>query len=84
MGRTYKPKEKMKTNLTIETAIEEVTRGAKVQPTAAKYHISVSTLRRRVMESKGLMTRGTQVIFHLNYITKYGQDTIDRLCPFSS
>ena len=46
MVRTYTPKVKMYTDLTIETAIEEVTRGAKVQPTAVKYHISVSTLRR--------------------------------------
>ena len=68
MVRTYTPKVKMYTDLAIKTAIEEVTRGAKVQPTAVKYHISVSTLRRRVMESKGLVTRGTQVIFHLNYI----------------
>ena len=34
MVRTYTPKVKMYTDLTIETAIEEVTRGAKVQPTA--------------------------------------------------
>ena len=46
MVRTYTPKVKMYTDLTIETAIEEVIRGAKVQPTAVKYHISVSTLRR--------------------------------------
>ena len=79
MGRTYKPKVKMYTDLTIETAIDEVSRGAKVQPTAKKYHMSVSTLRRRVMESKGLITRGTQVIFLQHQINLFM--IIDILCP---
>ena len=57
MGRTYEPNVKMYTDLTIEKAIEEVTRGAKVAPTARKYHMTTSLLRQRVRENLGLMTR---------------------------
>ena len=40
MRRTYEPKVKMHTDLTIEKTIEEVARGAKVAPTARKYYMA--------------------------------------------
>ena len=57
MGRTYEPNVKMYTDLTIEKAIEEVARGAKVAPNVRKYHMTTSLLRQRVRENLGLMTR---------------------------
>ena len=66
MGRTYEPKVKMYTDLKIEKAIEEVARGAKVTPTARKYHMTTSLLRWRFRENQGLMAGGKQVIFQSN------------------
>ena len=66
MGRTYEPKVTMYTDLTSEKAIEEVAREAKVAPTARKYHMPTSLLRRRVRESQGLITMGKHVIFQSN------------------
>ena len=63
MGRSYKPKVKLYTEATINTAISEVEGGATVYKTAKKYHMSISMLRRRVMESKGLFSRKKQVYF---------------------
>ena len=72
MRRTYEPKVKMHTDLTIEKAIEEVARGAKVAPTARKYHMTTSLLRWRVWENQGLMMRVKQVIFQSNvFMTVY-------------
>ena len=48
----------MYTELTIEKAIEEVARGAKVTPTARKYHTTTSLLRWRFRENQGLMAGG--------------------------
>ena len=58
MGRTYEPKVKMHTDLTIEKAIEEVARGATVAPTAKKYHVTTSLLRWRVWEKSRLDDKG--------------------------
>lgn len=66
MGRTYDPKVKMYTDLTIEKAIEEVARGIKVIPTARKYYMTTSLLRWRFRENQGLMAGGKQVIFQSN------------------
>lgn len=72
MGRTYDLKVKMYIDLTIEMAIEEVARGAKVALTLRKYHVTTSLLRWRVRKNQGLMTRGKQVIFQSNmFMTVY-------------
>ena len=63
MGRTYELKVKMYTDLMIEKATEEVARGAKVAPTARKYHMTTSLLRWRVGENQSLMMREKQVNF---------------------
>ena len=72
MGRTYEPKVKMYTDLTIQKAIQEVATGAKVASTPRKYHMTISLLRHRVRENQGLMVRGKQVIFQSNvFMTAY-------------
>ena len=63
MGRTYKPKVKLYTELLIESAINEVGKGATTFATARKYYMSTSLLWWRIIESKGLMTRKKQVAF---------------------
>ena len=63
MGRTYKPKVKLYTELLIESAINEVGKGATTFATAKKYYMSTSLLWWRIIESKGLMTRKKQVAF---------------------
>ena len=63
MRRNYKPKVKLYTELLIESAINEVGRGATMPATAKKYYMSTSLLWWRIMESKGLMTREQQVAF---------------------
>ena len=68
MGRTYKPKLKLYTELSINTTIEELRNGKPVYKTAKKYHMSTSMLRKRVMETNGLFTRKKQVLLHLTLI----------------
>ena len=63
MRRNYKPKVKLYTELLIESAINEVGKGATTPATAKKYYMSTSLLWWRIMESKGLMTREQQVAF---------------------
>ena len=63
MRRNYKPKVKLYTELLIESAINEVGKGATTHATAEKYYMSTSLLWWRIMESKGMMTREQQVAF---------------------
>ena len=63
MRRDYKPKVKLYTELLIESAINEVGKGATMHATAKKYYMSTSLLRWRIMENRGLMTRKQQVAF---------------------
>ena len=65
MRRNYKPKVKLYTELLIESAINEVGKGATTPATAKKYYMSTSLLWWRIMESKGMMTREQQVLFNL-------------------
>ena len=68
MKRTYKPKPKLYTESSINAAIEEVCNGKPVYKTAKNYNMSISMLRKGVMESNGLFTRKKQVNFtdHFN------------------
>lgn len=52
------PKPKLYTEASIQVAIEEVKNGASVRSTAKKYHISVSMLRKRCLQSQGLVQLG--------------------------
>ena len=63
MRRNYKHKVKLYTELLIESAVNEVRKGATMSATAKKYYMSTFLLRWRIMESKGLMTRKQQVAF---------------------
>ena len=63
MRRNYKTKVKLYTELLIESAINEVGKGATTSATAKKYYMSTSLLRWIMMEGKGLMTRKKQVTF---------------------
>ena len=63
MRRNYKPKVKLYTELSIESVIDEVRKGATMSATAKKYYMSTSLFRWRIMESKGLMTRKKKVAF---------------------
>lgn len=60
MVRNYKPKKKLYTETSIAAAIEEVKHGGTVYKTAKKYHMSISMLRKRVLEEKGEFTRKKQ------------------------
>ena len=63
MRRNYKPKVKLYTELLIESVINKVGKGATTPAIAKKYYMSTSLLWRRIMESKGVMTREQQVVF---------------------
>ena len=63
MRRNYKTKVKLYTELLIESAINEVGKGATTSATAKKYYMSTSLRRWIMMEGKGLMTRKKQVTF---------------------
>ena len=54
---------KLYTELLIESAVNEVGKGATTFATAKKYYMSTSLLWWRIIESKGLMTRKKQVAF---------------------
>ena len=55
---------KLYTELLIESAINEVGKGATTFATGRKYYMSTSLLWWRIIESKVLMTRKKQVAFH--------------------
>ena len=50
MGRIYKPKVKLNTELLIESAINEVGKGASTSATAKKYYMSTSLPWWRIMD----------------------------------
>ena len=55
MGWTFKPEEKLWNETSVKAAVKEVLEDKKIlNKTALKYHISFSTLWRRVLECQGL------------------------------
>lgn len=60
MPRNDQRKEKLYTELSIATAVQEVQHGATVYKTAKKYHCSTSMLRKRVLEANGKFHRKKQ------------------------
>ena len=70
MARTYKPKGKLYTAASVNVAIEEVRSGKTVYKTAKKYHMSISMLRNRVLESNGKvkLTKQVQCIYIYIYL----------------
>ena len=59
MPRNYEPVIKPYTEATI--AMAEVEEGAKIKPTAEKYHMSTTLLRKRLMQHRGDITLKKQV-----------------------
>ena len=55
---------KLYTKVLIESAINEVRKGATTFAAARKYHMSTSLLGWRIIESEVLMIRKKQVAFH--------------------
>lgn len=70
MPRNYKHKPKLYTDSSIEKAVSEVLKDDEaVYKTAAKYNMSTSMLRKRVLEKKGELQRKSQV--NLQYNRQY-------------
>ena len=61
MARTYQKKQKPFNERTIATAVEEIQNGtSSIYRASKRYHMSISMLRRRVLEANGKLTRQKQ------------------------